>query len=158
MLTDPQPLYLKIKKKVSETCFLVSMNLLETHLFILRSLKTKMKSLNVKAQYFPYKPTHRKIIKIWHSDRAQTKKQADFIVYSALGPDKLHQMPGSPRGHCLPDRYSSYKGSVTATMSCLAIYIFLAVGFFKNYINVAPSKGSITSYGEMPDKFSAHFP
>lgn len=53
-----------------------------------------------------------------------TRKRATFIVYSALGPDKLHQMPGSPRGHRLPDIYSSSKGSVTATMSCLAIYIF----------------------------------
>lgn len=87
-----------------------------------------------------------------------TKKQATFIVYSALGPDKLHQMPGSPRSHCLPDRYSSSKGSVTATISCLAIYIFLAVGFFLKTICVAPSKGSIASYGEMPDKFSAHSP
>lgn len=59
-----------------------------------------------------------------------TKKQATFIVYSALGPDKLHQMPGSPRGHCLPGRYSSSKGSVTETVSCSAIYIFLAFFFF----------------------------
>lgn len=66
---------------------------------------------------FQRKPTHTERIKIWHSDGALTKKQATFIVYSALGPDKLHQMPGSPRGHCLPDRYSSSKGSVTATMS-----------------------------------------
>lgn len=84
-----------------------------------------------KYSIFQQKPMHTKRIKIWHSDGALTKKQAAFIVYSALGPDKLHQMPGSPRGHCLPDRYSSSKGSMTATMSCLAIYIFLAVGFLK---------------------------
>lgn len=120
-----------------------------------------MKSLNVKVQYFQeeyHLRMYTERVKVEHSDGALTTKQAAFIVYSALGPDKLHQMPGSPRGHCLPDRYSSSKGSVTAAMSCLAIYIFLAMGLKKNYINVAPSKGSIASYGEMPDEFSAHFP
>lgn len=44
-------------------------------------------------------------------------------------------------------------------MSCLAIYISLAVGFFKkNYMNVIPSKATTSSNGEMLDKFSAHFP
>lgn len=45
-----------------------------------------------------------------HSDGELTKKVGNFIVYSALGTDKLHEMPGSPRGDYLQDRYSSCKG------------------------------------------------
>lgn len=44
-------------------------------------------------------------------------KQATVISYSALEPDKLHQMPGSATGQCLPKSYSSTQDSVTETLS-----------------------------------------
>ena len=123
--------------------------------FILRS---QMKSFGVKPQCFPEKTNaykKNKNLTLWWS--ADQKTGHLYCVFSP-GTRQIASNARFTQGPLSARQIFFIQGQCDSNYVSLAIYIFFAVGFWKNYINAAPSNGSITSYGEMPDKFSAHFP
>lgn len=151
VLADPQTLHLEKEK-------LWNFSLMYLYLFILRSLKTQMKSFNAKVQYFPVKTNAYKKNKnliLWRSTDQETG--CLYCVFSP-GTRQIASNARFTQGPLSARQIFFIQGQCDSNYVLLGYLHLLSRGFFKNYINVAPSKGSITSYGEMPDKFSAHFP